>query len=275
MSMWTEIAAIYRASKKRKDINWFTEWVARPPAAVLVYALRSTRITPNQVTFLSAVVCAAAGAMFALLDGHLWLIAAALVFELSFVLDCVDGQLARLRKTSSPLGHLLDFLMDEIKAMLVFGCVTVRLWRQEPAGEGDWLLLVGLGGLFCLASGIAITSFMRRPEYGAPPPTADGQPHQARSGGGLLGLAVRVIEWPARVIVHYPSYIWLAAALDRIDLYFWTYAAVNLLYLGKSFLVLLVKLGRFAPAAAPSPPTTSPPTTTPPLAAPSPREDTP
>jgi len=34
--MWSDIAAIYRASKKKHDINWFTEWVARPPAAVVV-----------------------------------------------------------------------------------------------------------------------------------------------------------------------------------------------------------------------------------------------
>ena len=64
--MWSEIVAIYRASKKRRDINWFTELVARPPAAVVVYALRSTPITPNQVTFLSAVIAGLAGATKAL-----------------------------------------------------------------------------------------------------------------------------------------------------------------------------------------------------------------
>ena len=37
--MWPDIVAIYRASKKKQDINWFTEHVARPPAAVVVYAL--------------------------------------------------------------------------------------------------------------------------------------------------------------------------------------------------------------------------------------------
>src|SRR6516225_5380398 len=116
--MWSDIVAIYRASKKKQDINWFTEHVARPPAAVVVYALRNSRITPNQVTFASAAIAAGACAMFALLDGWAWLIVAALVFEFSFVLDCADGQLARLRKTASVVGHLLDFLMDELKAML-------------------------------------------------------------------------------------------------------------------------------------------------------------
>src|SRR6188474_1971241 len=101
--MPSAIAALYRASKKKRDINWFTEWIARPPAAVVVYALRATPITPNQVTFLSTVVAAGAAALFAAMPGHLGLIIAALVFELSFVLDCADGMLARLRKIASPL----------------------------------------------------------------------------------------------------------------------------------------------------------------------------
>ena len=59
--MLSEIASIYRASKKKIDINWWTEWICRPPAAVVVYALRNTRITPNQITFASLVLCSGAG----------------------------------------------------------------------------------------------------------------------------------------------------------------------------------------------------------------------
>jgi len=250
--MWSEVAAIYRASKKKKDINWFTEWVCRPPAALFVYLVKGTRITPNQVTFLSALICTAAGAMFVFLPGHLWLIAAALVFELSFILDCADGQLARVRKTSSALGHQLDFLMDEIKAMLVFGCITARLWREsggdvDPllSSMGEVYLLVGLVGLFALASGIAMTSFMRREEYGAKAWTPDGQPAEVVNRGGLVGGAIWLLESVARNIVHYPAYIWLAAAFNRIDLYFWAYAAVNVLYVLRCSAMILFRLGRF------------------------------
>jgi CDP-alcohol phosphatidyltransferase len=246
--MWNDVVAIYRASKKRQDINWWTEHVCRPPAAVVVYFLRNTPFTPNQVTFLSAIVAVGSGLMFALLPGHLWLVLAALVFELSFVLDCADGQLARLRRTSSPLGHLLDFLMDELKAMFVFACVAYRLWH----GSGEDLYLVaGLGGLFALASGLTLTSFMRRPEYGAPPPTADGQPAVMRRRRGPVGLAITALEHGARIVVHYPSYIWLCALFNRIDIYFWAYAAVNALYLARCLLSVFLRLGRFEPAAPP------------------------
>ena len=240
--MASEIAAIYRASKKKQDINWFTEHVARPPAAVVVYALRNTRVTPNQVTFASALIAAGAGVMLALLPGWTWLVVAALVFEFSFVLDCADGQLARLRKTASPLGHLLDFLMDELKAMFIFGCVAIRLWRDTGDAR---MLLVGIIGGFCLASGIALTSFMRRPEYGGKGPTEDGQPAEVGKRRGPVGMALNAFEWAARVVVHYPQYIWICAAVNRIDIYFWAYAAVNALYLGLSFLKIFVRLGRF------------------------------
>lgn len=242
--MASEIAAIYRASKKKQDINWFTEWIARPPAAVVVYAIRNTRITPNQITFGSALVAAAACAMFIFLPTWAGLIAAAAVFEFSFVLDCADGQLARHRKIASPIGHLLDFLMDELKAMLLFGSVAVRLWRET--GD-ERLLLVGLAGGFCLASGIALTSFMRRPEYGAKQMTEDGQPAEVGKRKGPIGMALNVFEWAARFVVHYPQYLFICAAFNRIDIYFWAYAGVNVLYLGMSFAKILLKLGRFAP----------------------------
>ena len=242
--MASAVVEIYRSSKKRKDINWFTQHIARPPAAVFVYLLRNTPITPNQVTFLATAVCAAACAIFALTPGSwIWLGVAALVFELSFVLDCVDGMLARLRKHASPLGHLLDFLMDELKATMVYGCVTIRLYRET----GDVrLLLVGLAGMYCISSGITLTTFMRRPEYGGGTTmSAEGQPAEVGKRRGPVGMVLNVLEWASRLLVHYPQYIWIAAAANHMEWYFWAYGAVNLLYLAKSFLGILLKTGRF------------------------------
>jgi len=242
-----EIAAIYRASKKKHDINFWTEWVCRPPAAAVVWLIRDTRLTPNQITFLSTVVCFGACALFVLWPGYLGAVLAALVFELSFVLDCVDGQLARLRKTASTIGHHLDFAMDEIKAFFVFGAVTVRLWRAaaDPAAA-DRYLVIGLAGMACLGAGLTMTTLMRRAEYGAPPPTEDGQPAQVASRRGPLGSLVSLVERGARVVVHYPSYLLLVALVTpgRLDIYFWAYAVVNGLYAARAFLSIVAKLGR-------------------------------
>jgi hypothetical protein len=250
MGVAREIVEIYRQSKKKKDINLWTEWVCRPPAAVFVWLLRNTRVTPNQVTFFATAIAAASAALFVVLPGWRGAIIAAVVFEISFVFDCVDGQLARLRKTSSVIGHHLDFLMDEIKAFVIFGAVAIRLWYWEPDWElAQRYLLVGIGGLACLGSGLSLTTFMRRPEYaGAAPPTAEGQPVELPKRRGPIGLAISLVERAARFVVHYPSYILIVALIPpgRLDLYFWAYAAVNLLYAGRSFLSVLVKLGRFS-----------------------------
>lgn len=245
--MWSEIVAIYRASKKSNDINWFTANVARPPAALVVYLAQRTRITPNQITFLSVVVASAACALWIAVPGYAALVAGALIFELSFVLDCADGQLARLRKQASPIGHLLDFLMDELKAMLVLGSIAVRLWLET--GD-ERLLVIGLGGLFCLAAGISLTTFTRRPEYAGPPSTTP-----APASRGPMALVMEV----ARFFVHYPQYIWICALAGRIDVFFWAYLAVNALYFAKTFAGVVLRLGRFAPRAAPATPTTEEP----------------
>ncbi|MEZ4362389.1 MAG: CDP-alcohol phosphatidyltransferase family protein [Kofleriaceae bacterium] len=245
--MWSEIVALYRASKKQHDVNWFTEHVARPPAAAVVYFTAKTRITPNQLTFLSVVVAAAACALWIAVPGYLGSVLAALVFEASFVLDCADGQLARHRKISSPLGHLLDFLMDELKAMLVLSSIAVRLWLSS--GE-PYLLLAGLGGLFCLAAGISLTTFTRRPEYA--PPASTAATRAPRRG------PIAWVEAVARFFVHYPQYIWICAVADRMDVFFWIYLGVNALYLARTLAGVILKLGRFAPPTPATPPATAP-----------------
>lgn len=242
--MWREIASLYRSSKKGTDINLWTEWVCRPPAAVVVYALRDTRVTPNQLTLASLALAAASGAMLVLWPTYAGLVTAIVLFQISFILDCADGQLARARGEASRLGHLFDFLADEIKAFLMLGAVAIRLWLTT----GDHLYLAaGIVGLFALAAGTSLTSFTRRPEYGAPPPTDDGQPAEIPRRRGPLGAAVTTAEHIARILIHYPSYIWLAAVLDRIELYFWAYAAVNALYAARMLLAITLRLGRFAP----------------------------
>jgi phosphatidylglycerophosphate synthase len=99
-------------------------WVHRPPAYVLARLLMPTPVTPNVVTCASIVFGLAAGA--AIFTGHLPL-AGVLIF-CSAVLDCCDGQLARLRKSSSAFGRMLDGVAD-----LVVSTVVV--------GGGAWLIL--------------------------------------------------------------------------------------------------------------------------------------
>src|SRR6185369_10693433 len=112
-------------------------------AAILVVPLARTGITPNQVTFATLPVFLAGAAVLALWPSWGALVAGAAIIELSYVLDCADGQLARLKGTSSPVGAHLDFLMDELKAFALIAAIAIRWWMPAHDALG---LLEGLGG---------------------------------------------------------------------------------------------------------------------------------
>lgn len=119
--------AYFRSLKPLEVEEPIDVWVHRPPAYVLARMLMPTPVSPNLVTAFSILLgCAAGAAIFAPFRGHLP-VAGLLVFG-SAVLDCADGQLARLRKSSSAFGRMLDGVAD-----LVVSTVVV--------GGGAWLVL--------------------------------------------------------------------------------------------------------------------------------------
>jgi phosphatidylglycerophosphate synthase len=248
MPLFPAIASAYQRTRKPKDIFW-NRFVARPAAAVLLVPLERSPVTPNQVTLASLVVFALGAALLVTAGGHAGLWLAVVVIELSYVLDCVDGQLARLRGTSTPVGAHLDFLMDELKAFLLVAATGVRLWRADADGDPRWLL-EALCGLVAVASAISLTTFVRRPEYltatGKPPPASAGDYGAGFSAppapAGLSPL--RLVEMLGRFLVHYPSYLVYVALLDRLDVFLHVYTAINAAHAARSLLGVTRALGR-------------------------------
>lgn len=249
--IFSEAADAYRRTRKPNDILW-NRLVARPLAALFVVPLARTAVTPNQVTFLTLVIFVAGSLLLALLPGWGALCGAAAVIELSYVFDCVDGQLARIKKMSSPVGAHLDFLMDELKAFILVAAVGARLWLGSA--DARWLL-EALLGLVAVASAISMTTFVRRPEYAAATGVAAG--HGAGDyGEGFAAAAaapqkaslspLRAVESLGRFLVHYPSYILFVALANRIDLFLHVYVVVNAAYAARALLGVAVKLGRRA-----------------------------
>jgi phosphatidylglycerophosphate synthase len=213
---------VYQRTKKVPDLFW-NRCVCRPLAAVLVNAVKDSRITPNQITLASFAVGMASAVLLIALPGYPGLLLAVLVYQASYVLDCADGMLARWRGITSPAGHLLDFLMDELKAFAVLAAASVRLHFEHPDFP---YLLVGLAGLVALASGIA------------PAPSA------SEASQSFLGRALRFVEGAAKFLIHYPSYIAYVALWGQLELYLLPYVAVNALYAARAFLGVAWRFGR-------------------------------
>jgi hypothetical protein len=128
--------------------------IHRPLARALVALLSRTPITPNQVTLLSGLTGIAAGA--AVWRGAVWrpgLLWGAALLLVSVVLDCSDGQLARIRGISSTYGAILDGIADyAVGVALAIGACHFMAVRF--GGSGYWLL--GTLGLASAAAHAAL-----------------------------------------------------------------------------------------------------------------------
>ena len=91
------------------ESSGYIKHVNRRISIYITKLLLHTPITGNQVTLLWILLGVASGILFSF--GNYWYsIVAALLINLSEELDYVDGEVARYRGTSSPLGHYLDIL---------------------------------------------------------------------------------------------------------------------------------------------------------------------
>ena len=127
-------------TQKKRDA-WWTVLLVDPVATPLVrWTALWTRLTPNQITWLALFLGLGAAACFAM-GSWAWLVAGALLYHLSFVLDCIDGKLARLTGTGSVFGAWLDYVFDRIRVL----CCAVALMGGQFARTDEviylWLAL--------------------------------------------------------------------------------------------------------------------------------------
>lgn len=110
------LAEVRRITEKKRDA-WWTVILVDPVATPLVrWTVMRTRITPNQITWGAFLLGLVSAAFFAQGDWQ-WLVAGAVVYHFSFILDCMDGKVARLTGTGSVFGAWLDFVFDRIRVM--------------------------------------------------------------------------------------------------------------------------------------------------------------
>jgi hypothetical protein len=116
--------------------GFFTTFFVSPYSRYIARWAARRGLTPNQVTTASFALGILSAACFA--TGERWgLIAGAVLLQIAFTTDCVDGQLARYTRRFSQLGAWLDSTFDRAKEYLVFGGLAIGASR---AGDDVWLL---------------------------------------------------------------------------------------------------------------------------------------
>lgn len=128
--------------------------------ALLSRWLVHTPITPNQISVFATLLGTVAGVMFGWGDRTVSIVAA-ILFQLSAIIDCVDGDVARSVFKESALGKWLDIVGDQVVHAAVFAGIAVGLGRSGAPGPFLWLGgSTVLGGL--IAFGVVLRG-MRRP----------------------------------------------------------------------------------------------------------------
>ncbi|MEV7019603.1 MULTISPECIES: CDP-alcohol phosphatidyltransferase family protein [unclassified Streptomyces] len=122
---------VRRLTEKQRDA-WWTVLLVDPVATPLVrWTAMWTRVTPNQITWAALVLGIGAAACFAQGDWQ-WLIAGAVVYHVSFILDCMDGKLARLTGKGSAFGAWLDYIFDRVRVLV---CAVALMGGQYQRTE--------------------------------------------------------------------------------------------------------------------------------------------
>jgi phosphatidylglycerophosphate synthase len=129
---------------KNKDDEWWSSFVTSPLAIAVNYAAVDIKwLTPNLITLFS-LVTAIISAFFIVVGGSVNFIIAAILIHLSHILDCMDGQMARYRKISSPTGSFFDKLTDHIQITIWFGAVGYAAYTQTQNVLPIFLAFIGI-----------------------------------------------------------------------------------------------------------------------------------
>lgn len=117
----------------------------RPLGRFLSKALIHTPVTPNQVTVASTLI-GLAGAWFFAQGNYTAGILGAFLLQMSALVDCVDGEVARIVFKESPIGKWLDLGLDQVVHVAVFAAIAIGLSQHGGNAPVFWLGISAVAG---------------------------------------------------------------------------------------------------------------------------------
>lgn len=144
----------YTTSLKKIEVEEiFDLYFYRPLAFLLVKIIYGTSITPNQLTVISMIfgifggICYSFGTSKACLVG-------AILYLLYNVVDCSDGQLARLKKNGTTIGRILDGVADYVVSVALYLGIGFGYANGSSNPLLMWLLTAAAGISNAIQSGL-------------------------------------------------------------------------------------------------------------------------
>ena len=162
----------YRESLKKPDNTFLNKaikverYLNRPLASLIVRLVYRTSITPNGLTFFSFFL-GVLGVFFLSRGQYIYFILGGVGIQLSSIVDCADGMLARSKNMCSEFGSHLDIFLDRIMDFSLIIGVSVGV---DTAFDNKNLLILGFlaAGLYLLQVNLfyLTNSYLQRKEKG-------------------------------------------------------------------------------------------------------------
>jgi phosphatidylglycerophosphate synthase len=141
-SYQTGLTELRLAQKSPRGTAAYSRHVNRPAARRVAAVLNVASFTPNMATAVSALLSAAGLVLVAVMRPTPSVgVMVALLLAAGYVMDSVDGQLARLRGGGSLSGEMLDHAVDCVKTVGIHLAVLISWFRFPPIGGPAWLLV--------------------------------------------------------------------------------------------------------------------------------------
>jgi len=138
--------------KRTNEIEEFTNlYIIHPVSGWLVPRLAAKKITPNMVSLMGMFFGIFAGFAYFHYQTPYMALAGFLAMIMWHILDGADGQLARLTKSYSEIGKILDGVCDYVTFFSVYLGLGLALAAQ--AGPDIWYLIIPAGLLHAIQSG--------------------------------------------------------------------------------------------------------------------------
>ncbi|WP_282767685.1 CDP-alcohol phosphatidyltransferase family protein [Coprobacillus cateniformis] len=136
--------------KQEEKYNFMCYYFVRPLSYIVTLPLLKTNVSPNMVSWIS-LLSAVSGFLFMLVpESTIYHLIGMLMFFIWGLLDCVDGDIARIKKQYSPNGDLWDSAAGYVTiALLPFG-IGVCAFDYANSYSIIYPILGGLSGMFCL-----------------------------------------------------------------------------------------------------------------------------
>lgn len=220
------LAALRAAQKPAAGTAAYSRLINRPAGRLVAAAGHSIGMTPNQATAISATLSGLGIGLLATMRPSLILaVAVPVLLALGYIMDSVDGQLARLRGGGSVSGEWLDHTIDCFKTSSLHLAVLI-CWFRFPVHESRLVLLIPL--LFELVAVVTFFGLILVPTLrpaGAKKPSVEGENPLRKwlllpIDYGTLCWVFVLLAWPTGFLVGYSllgmaSAAALAAALAK------------------------------------------------------------